>query len=211
MLLKQLSEEDTRVFLCVAELLSLSDKEILWDGKQRNEIATKDIGSAKISLKRSQQQIEAMKRLVAATSEKEQGVFDGAFGDIFGASFGNEASQGSKVGLARFQVENQLVRRLESLPLDSIDDPANRVNLARQLLNQALRGQKAATPFVPKLMLFELMLFMLGDGGVSGIQWNLLGEFSHHYQIDDYIVQDLLERAEVTYREAQKTIAIILE
>lgn len=60
-------------------------------------------------------------------------------------------------------------------------------------------------------MLFELMLFVLGDGEISVIQWNLLDEFGHHYQIDDYIVQDLLERAEVTHQEAQKTIAIILE
>ncbi|HIC7214418.1 hypothetical protein [Burkholderia stabilis] len=199
MLLKQLSDEDARVFLCVAELLSLSDKPILWDGKQRNEIAAKDIGSAKISLKRSEQQIEAMKALVEATS----GTGVAALGAILGDVLANE--------LSRSQVESRLIQRLESLPLDSMDDQAIRVSIVRELMSLALRGKKAATPFVPKLMLFELMLFVLGDGGISGIQWNLLEEFSHHYRIDDYIVQDLLERAEITHQEAQKTIAIILE
>ncbi|KER73816.1 hypothetical protein HR51_01655 [Burkholderia cepacia] len=199
MLLKELSDEDVRVFLCVAELLSVVDKPILWNGKPRNEIAAKDIGSAKISLKRSEQQIAAMKELVLAVSVKEEEAFGGI-------SFGVLESES-----ARSRVEGQLIQRLESLPLDSIDDTVVRVNIARELLNLELRDKKAITPFVPKLMLFELMLFVLGDGEISVIQWNLLDEFGHHYQIDDYIVQDLLERAEVTHQEAQKTIAIILE
>lgn len=199
MLLKELSDEDARVFLCVAELLSVIDKPILWNGKPRNEIAAKDIGSAKISLKRSEQQIAAMKELVLTVSVKEEEAFSGI-------SFGVLESES-----ARSRVEGQLIQRLESLPLDSIDDTVVRVNIARELLNLELRDKKAITPFVPKLMLFELMLFVLGDGEISVIQWNLLDEFGHHYQIDDYIVQDLLERAEVTHQEAQKTIAIILE
>lgn len=199
MLLKELSDEDARVFLCVAELLSVIDKPILWNGKPRNEIAAKDIGSAKISLKRSEQQIAAMKELVLTVSVKEEEAFSGIY-------FGVLESES-----ARSRVEGQLIQRLESLPLDSIDDTVVRVNIARELLNLELRDKKAITPFVPKLMLFELMLFVLGDGEISVIQWNLLDEFGHHYQIDDYIVQDLLERAEVTHQEAQKTIAIILE
>ena len=199
MLLKQLSDEDARVFLCVAELLSLADKPILWNGKPRSEIAAKDIGSAKISLKRSEKQVAAMKELVLAVYVKDADAYGGAYLD---------ASDGES---ARLKIESQLITRIEALSLDSIDDPVCRMNIARELLVATLRDKKAATPFVPKLMLFELMLIVLGDGGISVIQWNLLDEFSRHYQVDDYIVQDLLERAEVTHQEAQKTVAIILE
>jgi hypothetical protein len=201
MLLKQLSDEDARVFLCVAELLSLSDKPILWDGKQRNEIAAKDMGNAKISLKRSELQIKAMRELVAAVTGKEEVV----------PSLRDMMASKKSYSLVRFQIEEKLVHRLKSLPLESVDDPVVRVNVAREFLGQALQDQKVSALFAPKLMLFELMLFFLGDGGISAIQWNLLNEFSHHYQIDNYIVQDLLERAEVTHQEAQKTIAIIFE
>ncbi|MBN3723135.1 hypothetical protein [Burkholderia sp. Ac-20379] len=199
MLLKQLSDEDTQVFLCVAELLSLADKPILWDGKQRNEIAAKDIGSAKITLKRSEQQIKAMKELMAATSATD---------DVASGTFWSLLAMGL---LPCSQIEGRLIKRLESLSIDSIDDEIVRVGIVREILSLELRGKKAVSPFVPKLMLFELMLFVIGDGGISGIQWNLLDEFSHHYQIENYIVQDLLERAEVTHQEAQKTLAIILE
>jgi len=201
MLLKQLSDEDARVFVRVAELLSLADKPILWNGKPRSEIAAKDIGSAKISLKRSEKQVAAMKELVLAVYAKGKDL------DRYGSGF-VDATNGES---ARLEIESQLITRIESLSLDSIDDPVCRMNIARELLAATLRDKKAATPFVPKLMLFELMLFILGDGGISVIQWNLLDEFSRHYQVDDYIVHDLLERAEVTHQEAQKTVAIILE
>jgi len=61
------------------------------------------------------------------------------------------------------------------------------------------------------VMLFELLLVALRDGNISSIEWALLKEFQQHHKLEDFIFDDLLERAEVLNKEVNKTISIVLE
>lgn len=194
MLLKRLSDADKRTFLCAAELLSLSDKPILWDGKRREQI-TKDTNVSAVSIQRSESQSEAMEELSSILPDKGRGSF---FGSI-------------REGIGRAGIESAMIKRIEKLPLHSADDPAVRVNAATEVLREVLKEKKAAMPSVPKLMLFELIMLALREGGISSIKWHVLNEFKHHYKLEDYIFSDLLERAQSTHLEAQRTVAIILE
>ena len=63
----------------------------------------------------------------------------------------------------------------------------------------------------PKIMLFEMILVALRDGSISSIERELLKAFQHHYQIADFIFEDLLDRAEALNSEVSKTIALVLE
>ncbi|OYO31828.1 hypothetical protein CD932_12345 [Janthinobacterium sp. PC23-8] len=108
-------------------------------------------------------------------------------------------------------IEWSLVKRIGRLPIETAEEPAARATVALDVLRELLKDRKAPVPSVPKLMLFELMLFALTKGSISSIEWQLLNEFRHHHQLENHIFNDLLERAEFTHREAQKTLAIILE
>lgn len=196
MLLKQLSDEDKRTFLCLAELLSLSDKPVLWGGKRRETIAD-NAKSANVTIQRDEHETRMMEDLASIAADK------GGGSGILWAPVGTP--------LGRADIESELVARLKPLRLHEEDDPAVRVRVASEVLREILKDKKADIPSAPKLMLFELMMLALADGSISNIQWQLLDEFRHHYQLEDYIFNDLLERARTTYVETQKTLAIILE
>jgi len=108
-------------------------------------------------------------------------------------------------------IETALIKRIDRLPIEKIEESTARAMVALELLRELLKDKKAPMPSVPKVMLFELMLFALIKGSISSIEWQLLNEFRHHHQLENHIFNDLLERAEFTHREAQKTLAIILE
>lgn len=192
MLLKQLSHEDQRLFLCLAELLSLSDKPMLWDGKRRAELTSAHI--TQVSIDRSAQDRAAMAAIVEAIPDGDRPLSWLRLHDF-----------------GRRDVETDLLDRLQKLPLDAVDNPAQRATVVLDMLRGLLDGKKAAMPSVPKLMLYELMMLALVDCSISSVEWQVLSEIRHHFGIEDFIFDDLLERAETTFREAQKTIAIILE
>lgn len=192
MLLKQLSDEDRRLFLGVAELLVLCDKHLLWNGQRRDD-SVQNSRSGTLSLQRGQA-AQALEEL-ASTLLGTMSVFEGR---LVG-------------GPARARVQGALVERIEALPLYDEDDPVVRVGAATDLLREMLKDKRAAVPSVPKLMLFELFMLALADGSISTVQWQVLSEFRHHYQVENPIFDDLLERARCTHREVRKTLAIILE
>jgi hypothetical protein len=189
MLLMHLSDEDQRTFMSVAELLCLADQPLLWGGKRRDQI-TAGTDIANVSIERSEVESAALEQLQSLLASGT-----GRF----------------KITLKRHNVERELVQRMQSMPLDQTEQPAVRSNVATEVLRALLKDKTAALPSVPKLMLFELFLLALKDGGISSIEWQLLTEFRHHYGLEDFIFDDLRERAECTHREAQKTLAIILE
>ncbi|HEJ2439857.1 TPA: hypothetical protein SLZ45_001322 [Burkholderia multivorans] len=195
MLLKQLSEEDQRIFLCVAELLTLCDKPLLW-GDKRREVETEDDKFANVHVDRDEREAAAMEELCAIHPGKGGG---GLVSSMLGQ------------GLGRADIERKLTNRLEKLSLQAENDPTERVKAANEVLREILKGKTAAMPSVPKLMLFELLMLALTNGSISGVQWQVLTGFKHHYQLEDFIFNDLLERAQATYEQTQKTIAIILE
>jgi hypothetical protein len=193
MLLRQLSLDHKRDFLCIAELLILADKPISWDSNLRKFVwAAFDPNSA---IERGKRESAAMDELVWKC----------------GRSGGANLDHASGARLGRKEIEPALLKRIDKLPPSTAEESAARATVALAVLRDLLNGRKAETPSVPKVMLFELMLFALAKGSISSIEWQLLNEFKHHYQLEDHIFGDLLERAERTHREEQKTIAIILE
>lgn len=190
MLLKQLSLDDKRDFLRIAELLSLADKPVVQEGKFRIRLTYDGSFSSNQSIQRGERESAAMAELVSICER-----------DVSAA--------GATIG--RWDMESALLKRTSKLPLHAAEDPATRAAASLEVLRDLLNGKKSEMPAVPKVMLFELMLLALADGSISSIEWQLLNEFKHHHRLEDHIFDDLLERAESTYREAQKTIAIILE
>ncbi|CAG9227362.1 conserved hypothetical protein [Paraburkholderia tropica] len=211
MLLKQLSNDDKRLFLRVAELLSLSDKPILWGGKRKEEI-TSTTNLSDIKIQRGERETLALEDLHLAlqvSEDKAEPAASGSWANL--GNLGNLFQQVAAMAQGANSIEYSLLARIKKLPLQTADDPAARASAALEILRDQLKEKKSILPSVPKLMLFELMMLALTDGAVSSIEWQVLNEFKHHYQIEDHIFDDLLARAELTYREAQKTIAIILE
>ncbi len=205
MLLKQLSDNDKRIFLRLAELVSLCDRPMLWNGKLREVATTADFKADAISLEWDMQVFEAMKELASVL------IGDADFKTVDMPKPVADRSAAAWFGLHQTSVSEELIRRLEAKPLTAGGDSAVRVTVATDILREILKDHKAATPSLPKLMLFELFLLSLASGSISSVQWQVLSEFKHHHQLEDYIVDDLLARAQSTHLEAQKTLAIILE
>ncbi len=187
MLLKLLSDQDKREFLEVAELLVLSDKPLLWDGKLTEEI-TPQTNISNISIKQSAQD-ESLIAEAKAECQRDSPEFPFASG----------------------RMEARIVERLRTFPLQKIEEPGTRSAAVSAILREILKGKKSEIPSVPKLMLFELMLLALAGGKISSVEWKLLNDFKHHYHVEDYLFEDLLKRAEVIHQEINKTLSIILE
>jgi len=196
MLLKQLSPEDKRIFLSIAELLTLADKPV-----SRNDTENFRGGgdhpffSTTLSIHREQRDLDAINELAWQCDLSGTGKISALF---------TSARDG-------IDMESAMLRRLDKLPVGTLEDGAARATAAFDVLRDIVKGQQAATPTVPKVMLFELMLLALAQGSISAITWQLLDEVKYHYQLENHVFTDLLERAQCTHREAQKTLAIILE
>lgn len=220
MLLKQLSIDDKRDFLCIAELLSIADKPVSIIGKssfagsaaleaasavlgeslgqllrRKGKMPSQDIFPRMVaSIQRNERETIAMAELVSVCKSEST--------VMHGDDFAKMTYKG---------IETALIKRIDRLPIEKIEESTARAMVALELLRELLKDKKAPMPSVPKVMLFELMLFALIKGSISSIEWQLLNEFRHHHQLENHIFNDLLERAEFTHREAQKTLAIILE
>jgi len=189
MLVKFLSQADKEHLLELAELLSLADNPLLWDGKRKDEV-TSETNLSNLSI----QNVERESALITELrSEGEQNAFSGLFASVFSP------------------VKEKLIKKLKTLPIHTAEEPTNRVEAAKTVLKELLEGKKFEIPSIPKLMLFELASMALCDGSISSIEWALLKEFQHHHHLEDFIFDDILERAEIVNKEVSKTIAIILE
>lgn len=186
MLIKLLSDTDKVHLLELLELLALADKPLLWDGKRKEEI-TSETDLDTLSIQNGEQE----SALIADLKSEVQS---------FAYAFRFTAS-----------VEARLINKIKAFPLQKVEESATRVQAATMILKEILEGKKFEFPSVSKLMLFELMLMALCGGSISSIEWALLKEFQHHHQLEDFIFDDLLERAETMNREVSKTISIILE
>lgn len=183
MFIKLLSESDKEFFLYMAEILSLSDDPLLWDGKTKEEI-TSATNLDELSFQRNKLEITLLTELANEGGK--------SWRDISGA-------------------EEIFLEKLKAFPLQKIGTPEVRIQAATYILKKLLKEQKCENPSVPKLMLFELMLLALHDGNISNIEWALLKEFQYHHKLEDFIFNDILERAETINREINKTLSIILE
>ena len=189
MLVKMLPNDDREHLLDLASLIAISDKPILWDGKSYDEITTET----------------SLELISIMIGEKERELI---------AELENSAEIGDRFmfGSSMFtRITNRLIEALKKYPFTKMENPGNRVGAATTVLREMLEQKKYDIPSTPKIILYELFLVALRDGHISGVEWALLKEFQRHHKIEEFIFDDLLERAETLNPEMTKTISIILE
>lgn len=195
MLIKLLSDEDKKLLLELAKLLAVSDKPLLWDGKPSDEL-TSSTNLDALSIQEGELERELIADLEVSAGVNQSGLDSFEFLSEFSSSSG---------------VHERLIEVLKAYPITKVEKPESRVEAATTVLKELLEGKAFELPTAPKVILFELLLVALRDGHISSIEWALLKEYQLHHQLDDFIFDDLLERAEALNQEVSKTIAIILE
>lgn len=206
MLIKLLSTEDRHHLVDLAKLMALADKPLLWDGQTPEEF-TVNTNLNNLSIKEGESDREMITELERSAGDRQS-----QSGTVSSSMFSNMfSSSGSSTDASFMHVESRLIDVLKSFPLIKIKRPEGRVQAAAVVLKELLKAKQLELPATPKVILFELMLIALRDGNISNIEWALLKEFQQHHQLDDFIFDDLLERAETLNREVNKTVSIILE
>lgn len=205
MLIKMLPEPEKGLLLDLLQLLALSDNPILWDGKRYDEL-TSDTDLSKLSI-----QVDELERELISDLERSSGQSLRGSSSFEGVLSGMLAA-GLRSGKAPTSiVEEQLIAELKTFPIHKMELPETRVAAAKAVLDRLLEDQSKDRPEPPKIMLFDMILLALRDGSISSIEFELLKEFQHHYQIQDFIFEELLDRAESLNSEVSKTIALVLE
>ncbi|MEC4168013.1 MULTISPECIES: hypothetical protein [unclassified Pseudomonas] len=207
MLIKLLSAADKHHLVALAKLMALADKPLLWDGQTPDEF-TVNTNLNNLSIQKGESEVEIIRELERSAGDPptiSATVSSSMFTSMFSSSSGTSTVPSS------VDVESRLIDVLKSFPLIKIKRPEGRVQAAIVVLKELLKDKKFELPATPKVVLFELLLIALRDGNISNIEWALLKEFQQHHQLDDFIFDDLLERAETLNREVNKTISIILE
>lgn len=194
MLEKMLSATDKLHLRELLEILAIADKPLLWDGKRKDEI-TSETDLSKVLIQRGEQETALINDLYP---EGNQSGFSSDISGMFGL-FGTQ------------KIEQRLLTEIKTFPLQKVEEPEVRANAATKILKEIMEGKKFDFPSVPKLMLYELISMSLCNGTISSIEWALLKEFQYHHQLEDFIFDDILERAETMTKEVSKTISIILE
>ncbi len=195
MLLKLISKQEKNKFLDIAALLAISSKPLLWDGKKKEDITPKtDLDN--ISIEKNERELDFIAELRAEPYQSNKIVI---------------VSLSGKINAANCDIEKRFIDKLKQFPLQKIDDQEVRLEAAVAILKNIIKDEKYSIPSTAKVMLFELFLLAFCDGNISGVEWGVLKEFQYHFQLEDYIFDDLLERAEVMSSEINKTISIILE
>ena len=200
MLLKILSTQDKSDFLVIAELIILCDKPLLCEGK-KIEGFTFQTNFDNLTIQKGVTDVALMDELTKECNIDNFVNFSNLMNNGKGF-FGTPINE---------NVEKKLLRKLKKHPLQKLEETTTRLGVALEVLRDLLKDKKSEIPSVPKLQLFELMLVALVDGNISSIQIQLLNEFTQHFKLENYVFTELLERAEVTSREINKTLTIILE
>lgn len=184
MLIKLLADADREHLIDLAKLLAFADNPLLWNGKKRDETTADEMDFDSLSIEEDQQEHELIKDL--------------------------EQSVGLRSSW-HCPVQSRLIEEIKKTHKLQSDKPEFRLQAAMSVLKELLAAKKSSVPAAPKIMLFELLLLALRDGVISNIEWALLKELQQHHQLEDFIFDDLLERAEMLSQEVSKTISIVLE
>lgn len=192
MFIKLLPNDKKALLLDLARLLAIADKPLLWAGKTKEEL-TADSDLNTLSFQHNEVENELITELEQSVKSPEPSAFN----------FFSSAEEN--------QIESQLTEKLKMLPLSKIDMPESRVQVAFEVLKTLLEKHENEAPAVPKIMLLQLILIALHDGHISNVEWALLKEIQLHYQLQDFIFKDLLERAEAMNHELSKTLSLVLE
>lgn len=200
MLLKLLSEEQKKTLVVFAELLSVADKPVLWDGKTKEEITSRT-NMDNLSFQKGEAELALLQEW-----REEAGIKESDFQQRMHSLFDGKTIK------TRDQIERDLLGILKDIPLrESTEAPEVRSPAVSLILQDLLKEKSIEGTQAAKAILFELMLLALVSGNISGVEYRFLGEFALHHNIDDITFQEILERAEAFCRERRKTISLILE
>lgn len=199
MFLNMLTEDQQKLFLEIAHLVSISDDPLLWDGKTEAEL-TGSTDLSKVSFKKS---------------EHEEALMDAFVRECTASQATSIMLPISKLFESSDWVWTSLKNNLKPLPLGKQNDPNERIAASSEVMRKALKDRDkcmiTAQPSAPKIMLYELMLLALADGEISAVESALLKHFADQQKMDDETYSDLLERAKGMNVEANKTLSLILE
>lgn len=183
MFLHLLPEDHKAQFLRIAHLVSMSDNPLRWDGKREAELTG----------------VMDLRKMSLHPSEQEEAVLQ---------SFARECGKIYKGD----SLAAKFVDGLRPLTLSAQNDANERIRVASALLDGLMQAVGVDTsPSVPKVMLFELMLLALADGQMSPVEGALLKRFAVSQKLEDFMFDDLLERADALSREAGRALTLVLE
>lgn len=209
MLINMLSDTQKKHFIDLADLLIIANLPLLWDGKPSDEITSSTDLSA-LSLKAGKHEFELIAELENYTGKvRNQGSMLG-LPEIMLRKRLKPTAQESIPSL-NTAIVDKLVNALKAYPFMKLEQPEVRTQAASSVLSDLLEDKTYDLPATPKIILFELLLVALRDGSISDIKLTLLKKIQIHHGIEDFIFDDLLERAEITNQETSKTISMILE
>lgn len=204
MYLHLLSESSQELFLKTAHLVSISDNTLLWEGKTEAEL-TGDTNLQKIAVKEVEQEKAVLAQFARECGKDADEWVGGLFvEDVSIVAFGEDEMDSVWVAFKK---------KLKSLPLGKQNDPQARIMVSSSVLEQlcAPEGEIEILPSEPKVMLYELFSLALADGEISSVEDALLRKFASLFQIEEFLYDDLLERAQGMNCEAVKTLSLILE
>ena len=199
MLIKLLPESEKDLLLDIAKILVLSSNALLWGAKKSDEL-TLESNLDDISIQTDEKEKELIKDLSQSIGiDISQNSFFHKTPNLFGSFLFNES------------IERKLISEIKKAPIKNIESTENRAHAAKSVMAIALKDKHNEQPEPPKIMLFELFLVALRNGSISNIEFALLKDFQFHYGLEDFVFDDLLERAEALNNEVSKAISIVLE
>lgn len=198
MIANLLSDEEKRILFDFCTLLALSDNPLRWDGKLQSELTSiTNLDDMTIEVNKSE--AELIEEMI-----------------------------GFSEGYVYPSVEDQLLHFLKRIPVTKVEFPEERGKAARAVLFQMLSGENMEDdegyiwtkdcgevikkrPEISKIMLFEMFLVALRDGCVSDVEEDVLKAFQQWNQLDDFLYDELFERAKALNFEVSKIVSIVLE
>ena len=217
MFIRLLNDADKELFAKVAYLLSLADNPLLWNGKTREEVSANDDFS-RLGIQKDEAEMALLKEWGIDVEEYQQRqVYNALLEKLKDAPLSRVEDEATRITHACLVLDGLLSeeseRRTSSGGAAGIPGIAAAmfpaVHTTTHLTELKKRG--FASPAIPKVMLYHLMLMALSDGHMTPVEEALLQLFSAHAQIPDFIYEEIQERAEAGHTEIQKTLAIILE
>lgn len=184
MFLHMLSKSDKSTFTRIACLFCISDAPALWGGKTEDEItASTDLSDISLNMIDAKQQ--AIEEIIRDCGISNRYELD--------------------------EVKDEFANHLMRLPLARQNDIPQRQVIAVALLHQYTKQDKESSVTANKVMLFELLFLCQAGGSISPTEEALIKEFTRARGIDEFIVDEIADRAEALSRETIRALSIILE
>lgn len=193
MLIKLLPLDERRLLLELCKLLALSDNPILWGGKTYDEL-TSDSDFKELSIQVDELENEMIAELEASLGDEIP------FVSLMSCFSGN-----------RTEVQRKLIEKLQTYPISKVERVESRTEAASMVLSELLADYATERPEIPKIMLYELILVAFKDGTISDVEMSFLKTFQKYFQLEDFMFDELMERAIALNNELSKTLAIVLE